>query len=221
MIKFTDVANGEINHAEKTVENMSTTEAGLTLDEAKEYWDDVFEQRDEITLADILNKSESEFSFNFDIEDFKEILEQFKIDNWDIKTDSEKMDLVEELKDKICEKLGIENPPEIEFFEDDYSNCGFFYAPLNVFGINVCELKDPRELVNTIAHELRHAYQQMRAENPKTEMDNLYRANFAQYISPIFDEEGNCLFFTDYEGQLVEAEARAFAKLFDIGGNQA
>ena len=35
------------------------------------------------------------------------------------------------------------------------------------------------------------------------------------YISPLFTENGDCILFTDYQDQLVEAEARAFANLFD------
>ena len=32
------------------------------------------------------------------------------------------------------------------YFEDDPSNCGYYYSGLNILGINVCELSDPKEL---------------------------------------------------------------------------
>lgn len=100
------------------------------------------------------------------------------------------------------------------YFEDDPSNCGCYYSGLNILGINVCELSDPKELINTVAHELRHAYQEQRALNPETEMDYKYLTNLRNYISPIFTENGDYILFTDYQDQLVEAEARAFANLF-------
>ena len=70
-------------------------------------------------------------------------------------------------------------------------------------------------MLNTISHELRHAYQDQRAMNPETEMDYKYLANLNNYVSPLFTETGECMLYIDYQDQLVEAEARAFANLFN------
>ena len=51
-------------------------------------------------------------------------------------------------------------------------------------------------------------------ELQETWQDTLYKLNFENYISPISLADGKYLFFTDYQDQLVEAEARAFANIF-------
>lgn len=78
------------------------------------------------------------------------------------------------IKGYIKEVFERVNPViEIIMKEDFPSNCGYYYSGLNNLGINVCELSAPKELINTVAHELRHAYQEQRAMDPKTEMDYL------------------------------------------------
>ena len=48
----------------------------------------------------------------------------------------------------------------------------------------------------------------------ETREDALYRVNLDNYISPIPLLGGGWLFFTDYQDQYVEVDARAFANLF-------
>ena len=76
------------------------------------------------------------------------------------------------------------------------------------------QLEDPKELLNTIAHELRHAFQRQSADNPHSDIDYIYLMNLKNYISPIILHNGKCILYTDYYNQFVEAEARAFANLF-------
>lgn len=80
--------------------------------------------------------------------------------------------------------------------------------------LNKALLKDPVELVDTVAHEMRHAYQNLRAENPQSINDLKYKYNYDNYVSPIRLSIGKYLLFNEYQDQFVEAEARAFAKLF-------
>jgi hypothetical protein len=90
-----------------------------------------------------------------------------------------------------------------------------FYSPSdNTINLNRQYFDDPVELVNTIAHEMRHAYQEYRAGLLETREDALYRVNLDNYISPIPLPGGGWLFFTDYQDQYVEVDARAFANLF-------
>ena len=95
-----------------------------------------------------------------------------------------------------------------------YGSCGAYLPGANVIEINRNTLADPKEVVDTVAHEARHAYQHQRAVLQETKQDILYRINFENYISPIPLADGKYLFFTDYQDQLVEAEARAFANIF-------
>ena len=141
-------------------------------------------------------------------------MDKFDNSKWADLSEDERMDLVEQAVSKIADILGLNEIPEVMYFEDDPSNCGYYYSGLNILGINVCELSDPKELINTVAHELRHAYQEQRAMDPETEMDYKYLTNLSNYISPLFTENGDCILFTDYQDQLVETEARAFANLF-------
>ena len=165
-------------------------------------------------MKDILNRSEDEFSFDYDLSNMKELMDKFDNSKWADLSEDERMDLVEQAVSKIADILGLNEIPEVMYFEDDPSNCGYYYSGLNILGINVCELSDPKELINTVAHELRHAYQEQCAMDPETEMDYKYLTNLSNYISPLFTENGDCILFTDYQDQLVEAEARAFANLF-------
>ena len=68
--------------------------------------------------------------------------------------------------------------------------------------------------INTIAHEMRHAYQEQRAGILETKEDALFKLNLDNYISPVPLPGCGWLFFTDYQDQYVEADARAFANLF-------
>ena len=81
--------------------------------------------------------------------------------------------------------------------------------------INSCNFDNPQEILDTVAHEVRHAYQFQRAQNPKEEIDYLYAYNFENYITP-YVTDGGYVNFTDYQDQLIEAEARAFANLFNV-----
>lgn len=215
MLKFGEGTLGdEIKDTEVPFSEVPMFDTQISLEEAMTFWDKQFESVQEISMKDILNRSEEEFSFNCDLSDMRDILDKFDEENWTDLSENEQMDLVEQVVYRIAEILGLNEIPEVMYFEDDPSNCGCYYSGLNILGINVCELSDPKELINTVAHELRHAYQEQRALNPETEMDYKYLTNLRNYISPIFTENGDYILFTDYQDQLVEAEARAFANLF-------
>lgn len=215
MLKFGEGTLGdEIKDTEVSFSEVPMFDTQISLEEAMTFWDKQFESVPEISMKDILNRSEEEFSFNYDLSDMRDILDKFDEENWTDLSENEQMDLVEQVVYRIAEILGLNEIPEVMYFEDDPSNCGCYYSGLNILGINVCELSDPKELINTVAHELRHAYQEQRALNPETEMDYKYLTNLRNYISPIFTENGDYILFTDYQDQLLEAEARAFANLF-------
>lgn len=212
-----------INEVKKIpdVKGYSDKEANDT----KAFWDDIFKVKeteedvsidDENIFAEIFGRSEDEFEFDFDIEanDVKATLADFSQDIWDTLSENERLDRILSLIKVIAEKLGIDNVPELFLFDAVADNCGAFNPRDNVLKINRSLFEDPKELVNTIAHEMRHAFQSMRAEIGETTMDLLYALNFENYISPVPVGDGKVLFYIDYEDQLVETEARAFANLF-------
>lgn len=142
------------------------------------------------------------------------VLDRFGAAKWERLTDSAKVEAIQELATVIGKKLRIEEKPEIQFYSDRDGSCGAYVPGDNKVEINRNIMNDPKEVIDTVAHEMRHAYQHQRAGLQETWQDMLYKINFENYISPIPLADGKYLFFTDYQDQLVEAEARAFANIF-------
>ena len=212
MIRFSEgVTEGQFETRDLFENKVPSFDTNISTDDAVAFWNKEFMSLSDVSILDILNYDEESFSFDIDISDNKELLNNFKESNWNDLSDEERKEAVSELTKKIAEKLELKEIPTIEFYNADPSDCGYYDADQNVLGINSCELDDPTELVNTIAHELRHAYQHEHANNPESHTDDLYRINFAYYIRPMFTDDGECLLFYDYQNQFVEAEARAFA----------
>lgn len=165
--------------------------------------------------AEIFGRFEDEFDFDFELDDeIQAVLDRFEASKWEKLSESEKIDAISELVAVIGEKLGIAEDPEIQFYDGRDGSCGAFLPCENKIEINRNTLDDSQEVIDTVAHEMRHAYQHQRAELQETWQDTLYKLNFENYISPISLADGKYLFFTDYQDQLVEAEARAFANIF-------
>lgn len=101
------------------------------------------------------------------------------------------------------------------YYNSDPCDYGCYDPDSNTIYINQSSFDDPQEIVDTVAHEMRHAYQYERAQKLETYEDYLYAYNFVNYISPYMSEDGY-VNFIDYQDQFVEAEARAFASLFVI-----
>lgn len=169
----------------------------------------------ESLLAEIFGRFEDEFDFDFELDDeVQVVLDRFGTAQWERLTDSEKVEAIKELAAVIGKKLGIEENPEIQFYNGRDGSYGAYIPGENKIEINRNTMDDPKEIVDTVAHEMRHAYQHQRAGLQETWQDMLYKINFENYISPIPLADGKYLFFTDYQDQLVEAEARAFANIF-------
>ena len=228
MIHFRDAARKKDSpELPSPVDNLNITATdGLSKEAALNFWDKVFSEHndkvdinevDEDTpLAEIFGRFEDEFAFDFEInEDIQTVLDKFENGSWERLSDYERKTLVGELADLIGKKLGLDEIPEIAFFEAPENCCGAFNQVTNTVEINSGSFTQPKELINTIAHEIRHAYQYQRALKQETYKDMLYKCNFENYISPIELADGKYLFFTDYQDQLIEAEARAFANIFN------
>ena len=188
------------------------------------YWDNFFtdnpqSQTNEINEEDIwreiFGRDEDEFQFDFEIDKgLQSILEQFDSPEWSNYSDDEKLGIIEQFVTALADRLGINDVPEIAFFEGAATSLGAFSPADNCVKLNANLLNHPQVLKEVIPHEMRHAYQHQRTDIQETWMDLLYFINFDNYISPVRLSDSTCLYFTDYQGQLVEAEARAFANLF-------
>ncbi len=167
-------------------------------------------------------------SYDFDGVDYLQDVERlngslgaFQPERWqELDLDQQKEAMIE-LAEYVQEVTGLENPPTIEFYSNSVDgDYGGYMASTNTLSINEHMLYDSSEAADTVAHELWHAYQHERAMNPQSAKDYQYQYNFEHYISPKQDMSGRFVNFTEYQDQLVEAEARAFAEQFKgrLGG---
>ena len=227
MIKFGEISsevqkvNSENTDAYKEIKPQEE----MSKDAADDYWESLFNdeiddtETEDTLLYDVFDRSEDEFDFDLEIDDdIIELLQDIKDIEWLYLDEDEKMEMLDALSDKIGEMLELKEQPEVIYYDADENDCGAYNQATNSIELNCSLLAYPDELIETIAHELRHAYQYQKSIEPETRLDLLYRVNFENYISPISLGDGKYLFFTDYQDQLVEVEARAFAKQFS--GNE-
>lgn len=166
-------------------------------------------------LSEIFNRSEEELDIDFEISDhLYSVLETFNGETWEQLEISERILAIKELVKALSHELGLGKPPEVKITEFESNEYGFYDVKNNTIFLNEKYLDDAPELVDTIAHETRHAYQHMRADIQETWEDQLYNTNFENYISCVPLPGGGSLFYTDYRDQYVEVDARAFANQF-------
>lgn len=168
--------------------------------------------RNEITKdkihSDVYGRSMEDFKFDIDLDssDIKNSLSQFQESSWKCLDVDDKKECIQQFATIIGEKLDLEYPPETQYYMASPDECGEFDSKHNVVRINENNFDSPREIIDTIAHEMRHAYQFQRSKKMENYQDFLYAYNFEHYIPPTF--------FLDYQDQLLESEAQAFADLF-------
>lgn len=146
---------------------------------------------------------------NYFIDEAKasEVLSPFNQGNWEQLTIQEQKQAVEKLADYNAEILGVEDKPRIiYYYTEDPCNFGRYSAKQNAIYINEYNMHDAVETADTISHEYRHKYQHERAEKLETERDLEFKEGFDNYIRAEDDYQG-------YKEQLVEADARTYAKV--------
>ena len=198
---------------------MISSESNMSIQDASEFIAEEFEKAHEdleynLLLSEVFGRSESEISIDFKMNDrLSSILEKFKDEKWQSLDDDEKITIIKEFTNKLGIALGLDSIPSIEI-SDESKVQGSYSPDTNTIVISSKDIDNPYEIVDTIPHELRHAYQHMRAEMMDTYEDVLYRVNIDNYINPKQLIDGSWLFFTDYYDQYVEVDARAFARIF-------
>lgn len=196
----------------------------ITKTEAQDFWNDVFgepKKRKELSfedvVADVYGRDEEEFSFDIDInsEEIREALDNFRNEAWSELSEDDKCRVISDFAGVVGKVLDLSKIPKIDYFEGHPCDCGCYDPYDNEIWINKKILNDPQEIVDTVAHEMRHAFQYERANKLETYEDFLYAFNFANYIVPEETADGY-VSFIDYQDQLIEAEARAFASMFVV-----
>ena len=220
MIKFEALSKNEASDIQKSNSELSSAETN-DINLAKDFADGLFEKSPEELhndmLREILDFDEDDCQFYFDATDkaIAEVLSEVR-ENWDILDDKGKKKLCERFAGVLADKLEIENPPKCKFyFDEEEGNYGFYLHDDNTINLNTKYFTDANETINTLAHEVRHSYQNHRAAKGETYIDELYKCNLENYIGLEF-VDGYCVNFWEYQNQFVEVEARAFADLFKV-----
>ena len=178
-----------------------------TIDPSEIDYDEVFEGLDSYDFDGV--------DYLQDTERLDNSLTVFQPEQWQEMDLNQQKEAMTELAEYVQEVTGLENPPTIEFYNNPVDgDYGGYMASTNTLSVNEHMLYDSNEAADTVAHELWHAYQHERAMNPQSAKDYQYQYNFDHYISPKRDIFGRFVNFTEYQDQLVEAEARAFAEQF-------
>lgn len=186
MIRFQDMAEKKdasepLSSAEyqgiKPHEHLSKTDA-------MEFWDDVFVDPPEIQdmyfveeenlLSLIFDRHEDEFTFDFKLDDeIQSVLSCFDSAKWETLSDGERRAAIDALADVIGKKLGLDKNPIIQFYDGQDGSYGAYLPEQSTIVINSNTLPNAKEAVDTIAHEMRHAYQHQRATHQETLLDKL------------------------------------------------
>jgi len=200
---FEDITVLELPVSEQEMSELTDEAEALEIEPIQEVpidYDVVFEGLDEYDFDDR--------DYNQNPEHLNSLLDGFTENNWaNMDLDGQK-EQITGLFDYVNDVLGLENPPNIEYYnEPEQGNYGGYNPSTNTLSINEYMLYDSNEAADTVAHELWHAYQHERASNPQSPKDFQYQFGFDNYIRPSDDFDG-------YQSQLVEAEARAFADQF-------
>ena len=176
-------------------------EESVEFDESQIDYDEILEGIDQ----DALNEGFSHINIDNDPERLNSSLENFHDETWQGLTLDEQKDSMRQLADYVVETVGLKNPPQIEYYNNErVGDYGGYDSSTNILSVNEYMLYDNAEAADTITHELWHAYQNEHSINPQNARDYQYQYNFENYIQPDLGQEA-------YENQLVEAEARAFA----------
>lgn len=219
MIKLESLRENEKND---TKEQISTVHDEKYVDIAKKYVDNLFDKSPselyEDMIEEVLFYDENDIVIDFDINNAEITNAVAEIrNNWSENSEDEQMSKIENFSNVLAEKLGLEQIPKCNFyFANEQGAYGFYSREDNSININTLYLGDYKETVNTVAHELRHAYQHQRAEIGETYIDELYKCNLDVYQYLICDEDGYYVNFPEYYYQFVEVDARVFAKIFDV-----
>lgn len=147
--------------------------------------------------------------FNFvDLFTLDEVMQFFEPETFGHLYDDEKFFVMDMFRDNLAEVLKLDHPPEVIIADiGDETTHGYYDPELNVVVINAGIMQDGGQVRNTLAHEMRHAWQHERADLPEelqNAFDKALKENFDNYISP----EDN---YREYRSQLVEMDAREFA----------
>lgn len=148
----------------------------------------------------------------------------FSDERWNSASAEERVQMLNSFKNVLNGIYGINVTADIAFFEGEESLCGYYQSSDNKVYLNVNSLtnRSREEVMNTIVHEMRHAYQYQVINDPGSyivseETARAWEQNWSDenYITydPALDN------YDDYYNQPLEADAFGFADSIDYSSH--
>ena len=134
------------------------------------------------------------------VENQEKALNKFKPETWEKLSESAQKSAIKRASKFIAKDIGLgDKVPKIKYYNDpsDDAGYGFFRESDYSININKAYWNDSKELVDTIAHELTHAYQSQLVKNGVL---NDVTRSYLHYITPEED-------WTAYRRQACEDQA--------------
>ena len=135
-------------------------------------------------------------------------IEELRPERWSELEVSERLTAIGELETRLAE---IQGRLPFQIVAERLPDCYYGYFDGTALHLNerLISLADPREAVETVAHEGRHAYQHYAVEHPGVHGDPkevaYWEANFSIYL------DASMYGFEVYQHQPVEIDARDYA----------
>ena len=141
-----------------------------------------------------------------DVNENAGVLTLFEQSKWQSLDAQEQKILASAAISQLSEELGIKDAPQLRIIKnEDTALSGGYSASENAIYIKESDLKNGRDTLDTLAHEVRHAWQHERAANPETPQDYLLKENLENYTQPQRNYEL-------YKEQAVEKDAAQYAE---------
>lgn len=143
--------------------------------------------------------------------------------NWSRATASERKAILNSLKDELNAIYGTNVTADIDYYYGPSNEYGYYNEVDNMVHINVNSFNthSREDVMNTVVHEMRHAYQYEVIQNPdqyivSNDTVKTWENNWYNYIS--YKPELNN--YDAYYGQPIEADAFGFADSVNYNGNK-
>lgn len=126
-----------------------------------------------------------------------------------------RLDVLQDAEHLIAAAMG-RAACDVRSYQAPRGEWGYFYGPNNAINIafRSLERNEVMEIVGTLVHEARHAYQSWCINHPGTHPDDAeveaWKLNMLNYVDPAVDERA-------YHEQPVEADAWAFEEAVGRG----
>lgn len=141
---------------------------------------------------------------------------------WNQSTIEQRKDILTKYLAELALIYGVTVSPNINFFSGNQSTRGTYSHSRKMVSINENYLtrSDSYQIMQTVIHEMRHAYQHAAVEDPgsykvSAETIKRWKDNFANYKST---DDGKTT-YSQYVSQPVEYDAKNFAKQYtDLSG---